>query len=281
MSTEIIEYFSKLIKDEIGILYLKENQYQLTSRLEDICKQLKFDDLRSFFAEYKKLEKNQDPTLKNLVLDTATNNETKFFRDVNVFKALREVIEEKIDGGNKHIKIWSVACSTGQECYSVAMTLDDIKTKGREFNYSMIATDYSKRVLSQAKEGVYSQLQVQRGLNAMQLLQYFTQVGEGNYPNWKINDSLKKNITFKEVNLVKPWGMLEQFDIILCRNVLIYQDTQSRESILNKLYERLNETGCLFLGGSESMIGINNNYVLRRVSGSSVYQRLSVKKDAV
>ena len=279
MSNYIIDYFSEVIKKEIGILYLKENQYQLKSRLEDICKQLKFESTDHFYEKYKELESKNDPTLKKILLDTATNNETKFFRDTNAFKAIRSIIEEKIDSGMKHINIWSAACSTGQECYSVAMILHDIKKKGRDFTYSMLATDFSKRVLKEAREGLYTQLQVQRGLNAMQLLEFFNQIGDGDFPSWQVNDNLKKHIKFSELNLIKDWNIIDKFDLILCRNVLIYQNTQNREAILTKFNSRLNPNGFIILGGSESMIGIKNSFKSKRVSGISVYEKYDESSD--
>ena len=273
-----LEYFSKLIKEKIGIVYIKENYYQLSSRLEDICKQLKIESVDEFYRQYKQAEIQGDRSLESMLLDTATNNETKFFRDIGVFNAIKNILEEYLKAGKNYLNIWSAACSTGQEPYSLAMILYDLEKKGYNFKYYMLATDYSDRVLKHASEGVYTQLQVQRGLSAPMLLTHFDQDSDGKFPNWRIKPYLKKSLIFKQMNLIEPWGHVGSFDLILCRNVLIYQNSQNKRSIVSRFCDHLIDDGYLVLGGTESMIGLSDQFEVKKFGGSVIHQKITGKK---
>ena len=279
MSTDkYLEYFANIIKEKIGIVYVKENYYQLSSRLEDISKQLKMDSVEEFYRQYKQAKLSGDLSLESMLLDTATNNETKFFRDIGVFKAIKQVLEGYLKSGKSYINIWSAACSTGQEPYTLAMILYDLEKLGYNFKYYLLATDYSKRVLDHAAEGVFTQLQVQRGLSAPMLLTHFEQDSEGKFPNWRIKPYLKKSIIFKQMNLIEPWGHLGAFDLILCRNMLIYQSSENKKAIVAGFCNHLVDDGYLVLGGTESMIGLSSEFEVKKIGGSVIHQKIPDKK---
>jgi len=151
------------------------------------------------------------------------------------------------------ISIWSAACSHGQEPYSIAMTLEEEKARMGGCGYKILATDLDTQVLKKAGEGLYTQFEVQRGLPIQMLLKYFSQRDSN---TWHINDSLKKNIQFRQYNLLDSFSPLGKFDLIMCRNVLIYFDEATKRSVLARLAEALTPHGVLFLGSAETVIGM-------------------------
>ena len=223
-SPECLKYFADAIEKEIGIVYSEVNYYQLESRLEDIAKQLGFADPMALWDKTKRTGLNG--SMKLLLIDTATNNETSFFRDPTIFKAIHAVLDgviQKKSPNSARLKIWSAACSTGQEIYSLAIMLNEFSAK-LPLNYEILGTDISERVLKRATEGRYSQLEVQRWLSATQLIRYFTpeNSNSANDPAyWNIIQDLKRGISFQKLNLLDLWHGHKTYDIILCRNVLI------------------------------------------------------------
>jgi chemotaxis protein methyltransferase CheR len=225
---------------------------------------------------------SMDGSMKLLLIDTATNNETSFFRDPMVFKAIRTVLDSLIakkSSTYERLRIWSAACSTGQEVYSLAIMLEGMGAK-IPFTYEILATDISERVLKRASDGRYSQLEVQRGLAATQLVKYFkpeTPASANDPAFWTINSELKRNITFQKLNLLDPWPGHKTCDIVLCRNVLIYQTIENKKKVVAKIADILEPGGFLILGGAESLIGISDALDYVTIEGAVVYR----KKDGV
>jgi chemotaxis protein methyltransferase CheR len=275
-SPECLRYFADFIEKEIGIVYSEVNYYQLESRLEDIAKQLGFSDPMALWEKAKLAGMNG--SMKLLLIDTATNNETSFFRDPMVFKAIRTVLNTLIAkkaANYERLRIWSAACSTGQEIYSLAIMLEEMGAK-TPFTYEILATDISERVLKRAAEGRYSQLEVQRGLAATQLVKYFkpeTPTTANDPANWSINSELKRNISFQKLNLLDPWPGHKTYDIILCRNVLIYQTIENKKKVVAKITDVLEPGGYLILGGAESLIGISDALDYVTIEGAVVYRK--------
>lgn len=277
-SPECLRFFADIIEREIGIVYSEVNFYQLESRLEDIAKQLGFDGPMALWDKAKTA--GVTGSMKLLLIDTATNNETSFFRDPNVFKAIRSVIEglsAKRRSSFDPIRIWSAACSTGQETYSLAMLFHELQATASYLPYEILATDISERVLKRATEGRYSQLEVQRGLSAAQLVRFFKPEGQQSASNepshWLINPDLKRSIQFQKLNLLDPWPSLNKFHLILCRNVLIYQTIDNKKKVVAKLAEQLEPGGYLILGGAESLIGISDALEYAVIDGSVLYHK--------
>ncbi len=272
----IIAFFAKLIASETGIVYLPENFYQLEARLADAAKQLEFASVE---ALYESSKSHLTAQAKLLILDLATNNETLFFRDSAVFAAVEEIVTrpENLNIQGRPLRIWSAACSTGQEVYSLAMLFDKLGSKMQAPSYEILATDISERVLAHAEKGHYNQLQVQRGLSAQQLVHNFRQVTmeDGSF-QWEVRENLRQHIEFRRLNLLDSFAKLGNFDLILCRNVLIYQSTEGKKDIVRRLHACLNPGGFLILGAAESLLGLNDDLVLSRVGEATAYQKRKV-----
>jgi chemotaxis protein methyltransferase CheR len=265
----ILKFFADYIQAELGIIYVEANYFQLEHRLKDIAVQLGFTDLK---ALYHAASLGINGQMKSLLLDLATNNETSFFRDASIFKALSEfIIPDLIKNGDKSVlNIWSAASSSGQEVYSIAMELD----QARLTNFSipicrMLASDVSDTILKRAESGVYSQLEVQRGLPAKLMLQYFD---KGETDKWAVKPHLKNNITFRKINLLHYWGGIGPFDIVFCRNVLIYQSVENKIKIIKEIVNNLNPGGFLLLGAAESLFGLSHDFD-QLVHGGAVFYR--------
>ena len=193
------------------------------------------------------------------MIDALTTNETLFFRDLHPFEALRtEVIPELMEKrmSTRKLRIWSAACSTGQEPYSIAMLLEEHFPALRTWQLEIVGTDLSERVLNQAREGTYQQFEVNRGLPAKALIQFFKQNGS----RWILNEAIKKHVRFSRMNLAKPWPSMGTFDIIFMRNVLIYFEVDVRKQILSRVRDVLAPDGLLALGNAETAITLDARY---------------------
>lgn len=257
-------FFAKYIERELGIVYSDSNYFQLQNRLEEIIKQLGMKDSEEL---WKKCQIGIEGQLKQLLLDVATNNETSFFRDPKIFKAIENYVLpqwlKKTSGGV--LNIWSAACSFGQEVYSLSMLLNEYKLKAPSLQWRIFATDIAERALKKSKSATYSQLEVQRGLSAAQLVKYFDK-GEQN--NWVIKKEFQRNIEFRKQNLLDPFTGVGSFDLVLCRNVLIYQRVENKKNVLERVAKQLNPGGHLILGAGESLMGVTDAF--QQVQAESV-----------
>lgn len=254
----VLKFFADFIEKELGIIYTDTNYFQLEHRLKDISHQLGLKDVSEL---YSKAKIGIEGSFKNLLLDLATNNETSFYRDAHIFKALGKFIVPDLLQKFNHpsnINIWSAAASSGQESYTIAMEFELQKKTNPSFpNYTIFASDISDTILRRAKEGVYSQLEVQRGLHAKNLIDYFEQVN-GN--QWCVKESLRKHISFRKMNLLENWGVIGPFEIIFCRNVLIYQNIENKKRVVEQILRVLRPGGYLILGAAESLFGITDAF---------------------
>ena len=277
-----LKFFADFIESKLGIIYVKDNYYQLVKRLEDIATQMNFQTLEEL---WQKAQSGIFGQMRMLLLDLATNNETSFFRDPSIFKAIDEKIlgSAEFSGDNPPpLRIWTCATSTGQEVYSLAMLLNVWQRLNPNRSFSYLATDYSERVLDQAKAGRYSQLEIQRGLPATMLVRHFHNESKGeasgrHSPGWLVNEELKKNITFKQQNLVEDFSALKPFDLVLCRNVLIYQSVENKIKIIRKIADKINPNGFLVMGAAESLTGLSDAFQLRQFERGAMYQKIPGK----
>jgi chemotaxis protein methyltransferase CheR len=277
MDSKIFEYFQKLIYDETGIVYNEKNAFALESRLEKVAKKLEFDSVQALFEACKTNIAND---VKSFILDIATNNETSFFRDMHVFKSIEEsLILPAIASGKKHFEFWSAACSAGQEVYSLAFMMEEIKTKAPHITYRITGSDISTEILARAKKGEYSQLEVQRGLPTTYLVKHLVKdesarPGEPSF--WHVNQLIQKNIQFRHLNLLKPFPLMGPFDVVMLRNVLIYHDQEHRSDILSRIHKLLTAEGRLVLGSAERVIGLDHLYEIN-VENRAVTYRVQKK----
>lgn len=246
-------------------------EYLVSARLTEVCKALEIGSISTLISQLRSRQKVGDA-----VVEAMTTNETSFFRDSAPFEALQtlilpELIEKRRP--QRSLKIWSAACSTGQEPYSLAIMLNEHFPELAGWNVSILATDIAEnKVIEKARSGQYSQLEVSRGLPARMLVRYFKQKGR----MWEINQELRDMVSFKKVNLLEVPSYMGQFDLLLCRNVLIYFDNFTKKKILDSLQRHLVKDGILMLGGSELLMGLTNTLERRSLGRTTCYQHTVV-----
>ena len=271
ISNQVYKFFADYVYQHTGILYKEHDYYRLDSRINTMIKHFGVEDAD---ALYQMLAMEIDKATHEFLVDLFTNNETYFMRDLKPFKAFAKglipIVKQNLDVlGN--INIWSCASSTGQEIYSIQMALDSFGAPGDFDKLKLHATDISQDALKKAKSGNYLLLEVQRGLPAPFLVKYFTANQEDG--SWDVKDELKKRVTFSQFNLLKDVYPVAKYDIIFCRNVLIYQDMENKRKILENIYGALRPGGFLVFGAGESMIGINLPFKHVEIEGSWFYQK--------
>jgi len=207
--------------------------------------------------------------LEHRVVEALLNNETWFFRDPHFFHALRhDVLPALMASGQRPVRIWSAACSSGQEPYSIAMTVHHHFPELWE-QTEILATDLSDRMLDRARHGVYSQLEVNRGLPAPLLVRYFAEAGA----DWRIDPELGKRITFRPINLTQDWPDVPGMDVVFVRNVLLYFDNETRREVLRRVRRLLRPDGTLILGAAEATFPTQKNYAVQ-TCGKAAYYRV-------
>ncbi len=249
--------FQDILMKTSGLVISPEKTYLLESRLNPVVKRWGMTSLKELAG---KLKTNPGKDLVTEVMEAMTTNETSFFRDIKPYEQLKEVILPTIAerrSNRKTLRIWSAACSTGQEPYSIAMVLTDMNHLFANWNIEIFASDISNEVLEQAKNGKYSQFEVQRGLPIQYLVKHFSQ--DGNF--WHIKDHIKNMVTFKFMNLLEPFTNTGKFDIVFCRNVLIYFNESTKTTVLNKIADVLEDDGMLLLGGAETVLGLSSRFI--------------------
>ena len=250
------ELYAKLLKDKSGLVLTPDKTYLLESRLSPVAKKWGFASIDEMTL---KLSGIADPKMVNDIIEAMTTNETSFFRDTRPFDIFRDTMlpymRENRPG--RRLRIWCAAASSGQEPYTIGMILKELEAQFPGWSYDIVATDISHDILEQAKEGLYSQFEVQRGLPIQLLMKYFTQI-DGQ--KWQITDDLKRMIKYQYFNLLDPMAALGKFDIIFCRNVLIYFDEATKGDVLKRMSMQMADDGLLMLGGAETVLGITDAF---------------------
>ena len=251
------EMLRQLLNRRSGLSLDAEKAYLAESRLQPLVQQLGLSGLGGLV---KMLLSGAHEDLEREVVEAMTTNETFFFRDRVPFDNFRKVIipyllQARRD--SRQIRIWCAACSTGQEPYSLAMLLDEEAHRLAGWKIEILATDLSRGVINTARNGIYSQFEIQRGLPITQLLRYFRQEGE----RWCINEYLRSRIRFEEFNLLSDYAPLGRFDVIFCRNVLIYFDVPTKKDVLDRMAKNLAPDGFFIMGAAETVIGLTDALV--------------------
>jgi len=251
------DYIAQLTRSESAIVLEAGKEYLVESRLTPIAEQQGFGSLGAFIDKMRSTSELNG--IHHLTIDALTTNETSFFRDFHPFESLRKEILPRIiekRAAAKQLTIWSAACSTGQEPYTLAMLIQENFPQLADWKITILATDLSPTVLKVARLGHYSQFEVNRGLPASYLIKYFSKKED----RWHISPKLKQNIQFTSMNLIQPWPILPPFDLVFIRNVMIYFDVETKKLILNRIRNCLLPHGYLFLGGSETTLNLDPKY---------------------
>jgi len=250
------EYLRTLLKERSGLMLSAEKHYLVESRLLPVARRAGVSTLVELVQ---KLKSAGAEALTTEVVEAMTTNETFFFRDKIPFEQFRNDMMPVLTAARaarRSLRIWCAACSTGQEPYSLAMLLKEMTAQTAGWRIEIVGTDLSNEVLQKARAGIYSQFEVQRGLPIQLLVKYFTQVGE----MWQISPEIRSMVQYRPLNLLNDFATLGQFDIVLCRNVLIYFDQPTKIAVLDRLARVTAADGYLVLGAAETVIGLTDSF---------------------
>ena len=245
------EYLRKYLKDHSGLDLSADKQYLIESRLLPLARRAGLSGISDLVQKMK----GGSAALNTQVVEAMTTNETFFFRDKVPFEHFRDLIMPHLlasRANRKTVRIWCAAGSTGQEPYSLAMSLKEMGAQLAGWRVEIIATDLSQEVLEKSRAGLYSQFEVQRGLPIQMLVKYFKQVGE----LWQINAEIRAMVQHRQLNLLHDFSQLGVFDVIFCRNVLIYFDQETKMQVFNRLAKAMEPDGFLMLGAAETVVGL-------------------------
>jgi chemotaxis protein methyltransferase CheR len=250
------DYLRKLLRERSGLVLSADKQYLVESRLLPVAHRAGFDSLAELVQ---KLRSPKNELLVTTVAEAMTTNESFFFRDKLPFDHFREVIMPALLAARptqRRIRIWCAAASTGQEPYSLAMSLKEMGQNVAGRPIEIVATEFSTQILERAKSGIFSQFEVQRGLPIQLLIKYFDQVGE----TWQINPDVRAMVQFRPINLLHEFNHLGPFDLVFCRNVLIYFDQETKTRVLDRIARILEHDGYLVLGAAETVVGLTDSF---------------------
>ena len=256
MTVTDFEFICQILRERSGLVLTNDKAYLLESRLLPVARKWKlatFDDL------VRTIRTRMDESIIRDVVEAMTTNESFFFRDTKPFDQFKALVLPallKSRAASRTIRIWSAACSSGQEPYSLAMILSEMAAQLNGWKIEIVGTDLSSEILNRAKEGMYSQFEVQRGLPITMLVKYFAQIGD----RWQINAKIRGMVQYREFNLLQDPTPLGRFDVVFCRNVLIYFDQPTKTRVLNNVAKMMPEDGFLFLGGAETVLGITDKF---------------------
>jgi chemotaxis protein methyltransferase CheR len=249
------DFLRKLLKERSGLDLSADKQYLVESRLLPLARKAGLGGIGELVQ---RIQRGAE-ALTREVVEAMTTNETFFFRDKIPFDHLRDTILPMLQlsrASRKSLRIWSAASSTGQEPYSIAMLLKEKAAQLSGWRIEIVATDLSQEVLEKSKAGIYSQFEVQRGLPIQLLVKYFAQIGE----LWQLNSEIRGMVQHKQLNLLQDFTHLGKFDVIFCRNVLIYFDQQTKINIFDRMAKMVEPDGMLVLGAAESVVGITDAF---------------------
>lgn len=263
-------YISELIYRRSGIVLGIDKDYLVEARLSTLAKQTNHSSIQALIAEIKR--KPETDNLHTLLVEAMTTNETSFFRDANPFQLLQSEILPKLyakTGNNTKLTIWCAASSTGQEPYSIAMLICEHFPHFASHT-RIIASDIASNVIRKAKEGLYSQIEVNRGLPATLLSKYFHREGI----NWRINSEIRAMVDFIQMNLLEPWNKIFSADIVFLRNVLIYFDVVTKKLILQRARKIMPSGGVLILGGAETTSNIDDGFERVQIAQTGYFRKI-------
>jgi chemotaxis protein methyltransferase CheR len=250
------DIYRDLLKGKSGLVITPDKSYLLDSRLNPVAKKWGYESIDAMTNVLRGMPPKE---LVNDIVEAMTTNETSFFRDTKPFDTFKSHVLPYYKtqmARPKKLRVWSAAASSGQESYSLSMLLKEEQATLPGWQFEIVATDISHEILEQAKEGLYTQFEVQRGLPIQYLMKYFTQQQD----KWQLKPEIKSMVKFQYFNLLDKMAGLGQFDVIFCRNVLIYFDQPTKKMVLDNMAKQLAPDGFLFLGGAETVLGITESF---------------------
>lgn len=274
VTTDDIKAISKYILHISGIDLKESKAYLIETRLGDLMKEYKCSSYRELCS---KAKTDSNKAIENKIIDAISTNETLFFRDIRPFEVLQhKILPDLIDRRTERssgrlpipIRIWSAACSTGQEVYSIAIVLKELLSDLNKYDVKLLGTDISDSAIGQASYGTYNKFEIERGLSKEKLQKYFIPNGG----NWKINDEIRAMVSFAKQNILKPLAGLGKLDIIFCRNVGIYFNLENRKKLFENIASILAPDGYLIIGSTESLTGICSLFEPKRYLRTIYYQ---------
>ena len=268
ISPQGYDRFRKYLEKESGISLSDNKQYLVASRLGKLLEREKFTKIEELVTALER--SGRVSKLREEVINAMTTNETLWFRDSHPFKILKELILPQMD--KRPVRIWSAASSTGQEPYSISMILEEykqFKPGALKPGEKIIATDICTNILQHAKQAEYDSLAIARGLSPDNQNRYFEKLSDS---VWKVKPHISSRVEFKHLNLIDSFTTLGKFDVIFCRNVLIYFTAETKVDILKRMHASLNPGGYLFLGGSEALSGLSSMFDIVQCHPGIVYK---------
>ena len=264
-----LTYLCQIVYRDSGILLDESKRYLLEARLKPLAQA---EGMATIDQLCSRLQTNHDGSLRFRVIEALTTHETQFFRDVAPFEGLKQAIIPELAAGlradSRRLSIWCAACSSGQEPYSIAMLLQETLPIADLWKVEILATDLSEAILVRARRGRYGQLEVNRGLPVRHLVKYFRR----EHLDWEIQPEIRKMVKFQAFNLMNSMAALGPFDLVLCRNVMIYFDVELKKKILAGIRRVLAPDGYLLLGGAETVYNLDDHYERRTVGPASFYK---------
>ncbi|WP_432830458.1 CheR family methyltransferase [Dactylosporangium sp. CA-092794] len=266
LTAQEFAFISGLVRRDAAIVLEAGKEYLVEARLLPLARQSGLPTVSEFVN---RAQQRPEPEIHAKIVDALTTNETSFFRDGEPFKQIVDTVLPDLlrrRSASRTIKVWSAASSSGQEPYTLAMVLQDHLPGG--WTFDILGTDISTEMLTRAEAGQYTQLEVNRGLPAPLLVKHFERAGA----HWKVAQALRKNVTFRRLNLAAPFPPVGPFDIVFIRNVLIYFDVQTKRNVLQRVAGALRPDGWLFLGSAETTIGIDDRFERVVAGRTSAYK---------
>ena len=257
MKDEVFTFLAKLLREQSGLALPRDKEYLLESRLNPVARRLGHANIDAMCSA---VRSGQNREIERTIVEAMTTNETFFFRDAPTFDLFRKAVLPDLTAARaqaKTLRIWFAACSSGQEPYSVAMILEEERARLAGWSVELVGTDLSTDMIQRSRDGLYSHFEAQRGLPIQMLAKHFDKEDQG----WRVKAALRNRIKFKPFNLLESFAALGTFDVIFCRNVLIYFELATKRDILDRMNRQMSAGGVLFLGGAETVIGVTDKFV--------------------
>lgn len=255
MTPQEFDFLRNFLHSQSGLDLAEDKRYLVEARLNPLARRAGIADLSALIAA---IRTSNDPALKTSVVEAMTTNESSFFRDKTPFEHFKNVIIPQMlesNGMRREIKVWCAAASTGQEPYSLAISARE-DARLNAWKLDILATDIAESVMERGKAGVYSQFEVQRGMPIQLLVKYFNQDGDV----WELDPAIRRTIRWQKLNLLSSFAALGKFDVVFCRNVLIYFDRQTKTEVLSRIADSLQPNGFLLLGAAETVVGLSDRF---------------------